>query len=212
MKPHAAPAAIPAKIIAGIKIQAEFWAGSRGHNTTALAPHAPMMNCPSAPMFHNFMRNATEQASAVNRMGVALTIVSDNTPMSPKDAAAICTYDFQASPPASSITIPPRINATMIAPIEIAAGYQAGGSFNRGSSRIRNPVRRFCTEADSAMSHSFFVDLIQRCTRHHESNGFYQIWIWFKGFDLYLTHDLPLIDYVDSITQRQQFFQFLRDQ
>src|SRR6266498_4512331 len=210
MKPHAAPAAIPAKIITGIKIQAEVSAGSRGHNTTALAPHAPMMNCPSAPMFHNFMRNATEQASAVNRMGVALTIVSDNTPMSPKDAAAICAYDFQASPPASSMTIPPKINARMIAPIEIAAGYQPGGSFSRGSSRIRNPVRRFCTEADSAMSHSFFADLVQRCARHHQSNCFDQTLIGFNGFDLDLTHNLPLIDDVDAITQRQQFFQFLR--
>src|SRR5690242_5874073 len=193
MKPQAAPAAIPAKIIMGIKIQGDVSGASTGHKMIALAPQAPIMNCPSAPMFHNFMRNATEQASDVRIIGVALTIVSDNTPMSPKEAEAICTYDFQASPPATSITTPPRINARRIAPIEIAAGYQAGGSFSRGSSRIRNPARRFCMEADSAMGHSFLVDLIQGCARHHQANRFDHFLIGFQGFDLYLAHDFALI-------------------
>src|SRR5690349_1355364 len=208
MKPQAAPAAMPARIMAGIKIQGDVSGASNGHKITALAPQAPIMNCPSAPMFHNFMPNATEQASEVRMIGVALTIVSDNTPMSPKEADAICTYDFQASPPATSITIPPRINARMMAPIEMAAGYQAGGSFSRGSSRIRKPARRFCRDAVSAMgSLSFVPDFIQRRTGHHQANLLNLTLVRFKRFDLEFPHDFSFVDDVDAVTQRQQLLQ-----
>ena len=77
---------MPAIAITGMNNQREVSAGNTGASTTALAPNAPMMNCPSAPIFHNFMRNAIEQASAVRMIGVAFTIVSDNTPTSPNDA------------------------------------------------------------------------------------------------------------------------------
>src|SRR5919108_2923976 len=126
MNPQAAPAAMPASAMTGMKSQRGESAGRTGASTMALAPQAPMMNCPSAPMFHSFMRNAIEQASAVRMIGVAFTIVSDKTPMSPKEASAMWAYDAKGSPPAKAIKIPPRIKARMIAPTEIAAGYQTG--------------------------------------------------------------------------------------
>src|SRR5215510_8643434 len=199
MKPHAAPAAIPAKIITGIKIQPGVSGASTGHNTIALAPHAPIMNCPSAPMFHNFMRKAIEQASDVRMIGVALTIVSDSTPMSPKDAEAICTYDFHASPPTNSITMPPNIKAMIMAPMDIAAGYQTGGSSNRGSRRTRKLVRRFCMDVDSAMPHPFLLDLLQQCTCHHQTNRFNLTLVWFHRFDLYLPHNFPFVNHVNAV-------------
>ncbi len=62
----------------------ELSAGSSGTSTTAEAPQAPMNSCPSAPMFHRRIRNASAQASPVKMSGVALTSVSDSTPTSAK--------------------------------------------------------------------------------------------------------------------------------
>jgi hypothetical protein len=90
MKPHAAPASTPASIIAGMNTHGEVSGGRIGINTTALAPNAPMKNCPSAPMFHSFIRNATEQARPTRISGVALTMVSEKTPRLPNDAEAMC--------------------------------------------------------------------------------------------------------------------------
>src|SRR5512145_2101835 len=128
MEPQTAPITSPASTITGRNNQRDESAGTIGASTTALAPQAPMMNCPSAPMFHSFMRNAIEQASAVRRIGVAFTIVSDNTPISPNEARAMCAYDLNGLPPAKAINSPPRINAATIAPIETAVGNQAGGT------------------------------------------------------------------------------------
>jgi hypothetical protein len=80
---------MPASIITGINIHREVVGGSMGVNTIALAPKAPIMNWPSAPIFQSFMRKATEQANADSRIGVAFTIVSESTPTLPKDASAI---------------------------------------------------------------------------------------------------------------------------
>ena len=46
-----------------------------------------MMNWPSAPIFHKRMRKAIEHARLVNRIGVALTIVSESTPILPNEAS-----------------------------------------------------------------------------------------------------------------------------
>src|SRR5262245_52674971 len=162
MKPHNAPQTMPAITIVVTNNQRGESAGTSGASTTALAPHAPMMNCPSAPMFHNFMRNAIEHANAVRMIGVAFTIVSDNTPISPNEARAICAYDRNGLPPTNAMTSPPKINATTIAPNETAGGYHAGGTSSRGSSLMRQLVR-FLETADSAMlCLSLVLDLIQR--------------------------------------------------
>src|SRR5690349_348222 len=118
MNPQIAPAAMPMAAMTGMNSQRDDSAGSIGASTTALAPKAPMMNCPSAPMFHNFIRKAIEQASAARMIGVAFTMVSESTPVSPKDASAICAYDASGSPPTAEITLAPRIMATTIAPSE----------------------------------------------------------------------------------------------
>ena len=87
MSPQTAPASAPATIIAGITTIAGVPAGRIGARTTALAPHAPSRNWPSAPMFHSRIRNASAHARPVRISGVALTSVSDSTPMSPKAAS-----------------------------------------------------------------------------------------------------------------------------
>src|SRR5829696_3021778 len=84
--PQIEPITMPANAITGMNNQRDVSAGNTGASTIALAPQAPIMNCPSAPMFHNFMRNAIEQANAVRMIGVAFTMVSDKTPKSPNDA------------------------------------------------------------------------------------------------------------------------------
>jgi hypothetical protein len=88
-KPHTAPAAIPARAMAVSIKTAGVSGGSKGVKTTALAAKAPMKSCPSAPIFHSFIRKATVQASPVRMMGVALTSVSENTPVLPKEALAM---------------------------------------------------------------------------------------------------------------------------
>src|SRR5688572_16836708 len=194
---------MPAITIAVINNQRGDSAGTSGARTTALAPQAPMMNCPSAPMFHNFMRNAIEQASAVRMIGVALTIVSDSTPISPNEARAMCAYDRNGLPPTNAMSNPPRINATTMAPSETAAECQAGGTSSRGSSLMRQDVR-FFDKADSVMlCLSLFLDLIQRCTRHHQTNRLNLTLVWFGRFDLYLSHDFSFIDHIDPVAQRQ---------
>ncbi len=79
----------PAIIMTGRNSQRGEFGDSTGASTIALAPKAPMMNWPSAPMFHSFMRKAIEQASAVSMIGVALTMVSESTPILPKEARAM---------------------------------------------------------------------------------------------------------------------------
>ncbi len=89
MKPHSAPAAMPARIISGMATQRDVWAEISGSSTTALAPHAPMKNCPSAPMFHSRMRNASVHARPTRISGVAFTSVSEKTSIPPNDERAI---------------------------------------------------------------------------------------------------------------------------
>ncbi|MBV6452353.1 MAG: hypothetical protein MHPDNHAH_03110 [Anaerolineales bacterium] len=209
MKPHAAPMTSPAIVITGMNNQRDDSAGTMGANTTALAPHAPMMNCPSAPMFHNFMRNAIEHASAVNRIGVALTIVSESTPRFPNEARAMYAYVTNGLPPTAAITTPPRINAAATAPSEIANDCQAEGSSKRGSSRTRH-LAPFFIKVDSAMRRdSLVLDLFQRCAGHHQTNRFDQPFVWFAPPHRHLPHDFPLVDHVDAVAQRQQFLQLL---
>ena len=59
--------------------------GSQPTSTMALAPQAPIMSWPSAPMFHRRMRKATEHARPVKIRGVALTSVSESTPTLPSE-------------------------------------------------------------------------------------------------------------------------------
>ena len=90
MKPHSPPAMAPASIIAGMTMIAGVPAGRIGARTIALAPQAPSRNCPSAPMFHSRIRNASEQARPVRISGVALTSVSEMTPTLPNAAPRMC--------------------------------------------------------------------------------------------------------------------------
>ncbi len=64
MNPQAPPARAPATIIAGITTNPGVPAGSSGTRTTALAPHAPRRNWPSAPMFQRRIRKATRAGQA----------------------------------------------------------------------------------------------------------------------------------------------------
>ncbi len=86
-KAQAPPARAPATIIAGIRTIAGVPAGRMGMSTTAPAPHAPRRNCPSAPMFQSRIRKARAHASPVRIKGVALTSVSEMTPISPNAAS-----------------------------------------------------------------------------------------------------------------------------
>ena len=138
MNPHTPPAAAPASIMAGITTIAGVPGGRIGSRTTALAPHAPSRNWPSAPMFHSRIRNANAQANPVRISGVAFTSVSDNTPMSPNAASMMCRYARIGSPPTSARTIAPITSATTTAAIVSAGDSQAGGS-PRGSRRTFMP-------------------------------------------------------------------------
>src|SRR5215207_6256183 len=171
MNPQIAPAAMPAIAMTGMNSQRAVSAGRTGASTIALAPNAPIMNCPSAPMFHNFIRNAIEQASAAKMIGVAFTIVSESTPISPKDARAMCTYDKSGSPPTNAMMMPPNIKATTIAPKETAVGNHPAGSSSLGSSLTRQAARRpFTTDSVICVDSLFLdlMDLVQRCARHHQ--------------------------------------------
>ena len=73
------PARIPASAIApNMTVRSVVF--GRMKTATPVAAHAPMNICPSAPIFHNFMRNAMIQARAVSRMGEVLTNVSESGP------------------------------------------------------------------------------------------------------------------------------------
>ena len=67
--------------------------GASGNRTTALAPQAPSRNWPSAPMFQSRIRNASAQARPVRISGVALTSVSEMTPMLPNAALRMWTNE-----------------------------------------------------------------------------------------------------------------------
>ena len=90
MKPHSAPQMKPATAITASMIRRGVLAGRMGSSTTALAPHAPRKNCPSAPMFQSFMRKASAQARPTRISGVAFTMVSLNTPRLPNAASTMC--------------------------------------------------------------------------------------------------------------------------
>ncbi len=68
----AAPASVPARIIAGTRDQA----GKPSRAPTKAAAMAPASSWPSPPMFQNLARNATATASPVKTSGAALTTVS----------------------------------------------------------------------------------------------------------------------------------------
>ena len=87
-------------------------AGRIGSSTTALAPHAPSRNWPSAPMFHSRIRNASEQARPVRMSGVAFTSVSDRTPTLPNAASAMWGNARIGSPPTNARTMPLITSAT----------------------------------------------------------------------------------------------------
>ena len=133
MKPHAAPARKPESIISGIVTNAGVPAGTSGRNTTALAPHAPIRNWPSAPMFHSRIRKASAQARPVRISGVALTSVSEMTPDSPKAASNMCWNDLIGSPPTSRMMKPEITKETKTAPMVTASGSQRGTSSRRST-------------------------------------------------------------------------------
>ena len=66
---HNAPPIAPATTIAGnnhaVRLVEE-------RSATPLAAAAPMMNCPSAPMFHTLARKPTARPIAISISGVAL--------------------------------------------------------------------------------------------------------------------------------------------
>jgi hypothetical protein len=77
INPHSAPPTKPAISISGSKAQAEIPGAICGtKSATPEAAKAPMANCPSAPMFQNSMRKATDTARPVSISGVARTSVS----------------------------------------------------------------------------------------------------------------------------------------
>ena len=91
MKPQSAPQMKPATAITASMISPGCSAGRMGSSTTALAPQAPMKNCPSAPMFQSFMRNASAHARPTRISGVAFTSVSLKTPTLPNAAFTMCS-------------------------------------------------------------------------------------------------------------------------
>ena len=52
------------------------WLSRRTYLTKAVAASAPMISCPSAPMFQMAALNARTQARPVSVIGIAFTIVS----------------------------------------------------------------------------------------------------------------------------------------
>ena len=91
MRPHSAPPRKPATSIAGSTTNAGVPAGRSGTSTTALAAQAPSRSCPSAPMFHSRIRNASAHARPVRISGVALTSVSEMAPALPSEVPTIWT-------------------------------------------------------------------------------------------------------------------------
>ena len=75
-------------------------------------------------MFHNFMRNASEQARPTRINGVALVSVSVMPPRLPKATLAMWAYVAIGSPPTSAIKIPPKNNASTSAANDDPIGSQ----------------------------------------------------------------------------------------
>ena len=73
MKAQAAPASTAPTAMPGIMIQAGAWGKSR---TMPVAPMAPMMYWPSAPMFQIRIRKHTATPVAHKKMGMVLSSVS----------------------------------------------------------------------------------------------------------------------------------------
>src|SRR5215210_4198818 len=99
--------------------------------------------------------------------------------------------------------MPPKINATITAPTETAAGYQAGGSSSRGSILIRQGGRFFVKVVSAMCRDSLCLNFFQWCARHHHTDHFDQTGVWFPCFNPDLTHNFSFIDYVHPITKRK---------
>src|SRR5829696_328861 len=61
-------------------------------------------------------------------------------------------------------------------------------------------------------SDSLILDLFQWCTGHHETDLFDQSMVWLRRCDLDFAHDLPFVNHVNAVAERQQFLQLFRDQ
>ena len=86
MPAHAAPAAVPARIISGITALPRSSPNTR---PTQLPAIAPITNWPSPPMLNTPIRNAIAAASPVNSSGVAAMIVADHASAEPKARSTI---------------------------------------------------------------------------------------------------------------------------
>src|SRR5688572_23041203 len=204
MKAQAAPATAPAIIIAGITTMAGGPAGRIGASTMALAPQAPSRNCPSAPILQSRILKARAHASPVRIRGVALTSVSDRTPMSPNAASKMWTYARTGSPPTKARITAPMIRATATA-AKVRTACSQRGAVSRGSSRMitaapspdcRRAVRRRSGAFDAFAAHHVQSD-------RFDVGGARAL---DRGRHLALVHD------EDAVRQREQLLELLGDQ
>jgi len=77
MAPHAMPPTAPATIIAGSSSELSLSAGCKASPVAAMAP---IVSCPSAPIFQTLPRNPTASPTAISTSGDALTS-SSATPL-----------------------------------------------------------------------------------------------------------------------------------
>ena len=76
------------------------------------AAMAPTRICPSAPMFQNFMRNASEMPMEVMSSGTAIFTVSRATVGEPQAPEIIALYTVSGLCPSRSRSSPPVISAS----------------------------------------------------------------------------------------------------
>jgi len=90
--PQSAPATKPATTMSGKSNQEGRLGKACGtKSATPLAANPPMASCPSAPMFQNSIRKATETPSPQSIKGIALTMVSENSYLPPKAPLTMAT-------------------------------------------------------------------------------------------------------------------------
>src|SRR5512143_270815 len=154
------------------------------------------------------MRKASAQARPTRINGVALVNVSVMPPRLPKATLAMWAYVAMGSPPTNAIRMPPKISATITAASEVVSDSPGEVPFRRGSICSVIGSRRTTSGVAVVLDMrcgSLWADLIERHAGHHQPDRL-------SVPVAHLAHDLPFVNHVNPIAQRQQLFQFFGDQ
>ena len=145
--PQAAPPSAPAARMITIAIKC---GKSPRCGPIAPAAIAPIMSCPSAPIFHSAPENASETASPVKISGVDFTSVSTHAYQLPKAPAPSAANTPSGDAPSAARTIEMSAAASASA----AKGFAIEDSISRAPRPSASPAARDRARRDS--SREFF--------------------------------------------------------